>query len=443
VVCGDGAQANLLNHHGCKLQMSSVPTSRTDRSGDHTWFFFLLTSLLVSSQNTLALVGLPLLAEDRGYTSTELGILLAAFPLAQALTSLTAGPFSDWVNRRNLILAGQAVFATSLILHPWASNFGVLVGLRLTAGVGAGVLVSLPLPYLTDHYEKSDHQPVISRSASGHALGYALGVPFGILFLESVTFIQLAGACGLLAVLLLTFKIFRLPVASLSLPRPPTTSRKEARNAAPHVANFRRILALSALGFCGTSLFYVTANFWFVHGLGHSPREIAGIYLVAGLLQFFVLVVIVPRFGAFNPWCMTAISFGGNSLMLILWTVFLPYSTATFGLFGLAAGTLALRIAPIQYLITHSGSSKTKGLRNSLNQGCQSGGRAIGNFVGTSLISTPSIVWLGYGAALLLIASLTLIGQRRSTLPESSEFGHKRGIGTHSAKLKMSSKQSS
>ena len=418
-----------------------------------TWLVFLLTSLLVSSQNTLALVGLPVLAERNPISPTQLGFLLGVFPFAHALASILIGPLSDLICRRRLMLAGQLILASSLSLHVFAIDPSTLLGLRCLAGLGSGILVSLPVPYLTSQYDSASQGKVLNRAASGHSLGQSLGIPLGILCLGSIDFLQLNSLCGLLAWFLFLLQLKYLPPSRpndgpdrtrLSRQEYATVARSTFRN-----TNFNLIVLVSFLGFAATAMFYATTTLWLIHHFVWSPFEIAPLYLVGGLTQFAVMILFAPKGCVERPIFNVATSLLMNGLILLLWSFFMENAWTAMATFGLALGSIAFRIAPTQFLVASVGHPRAKGFRMGLNQSAQSLGRALGIFSGSALFFVIEPRLLILASATLLIGSASLLFIKNSFWMNHSDSPRiaprlletKNGIGTRSAELKMSRKQ--
>jgi predicted MFS family arabinose efflux permease len=427
------------------MQSPRLSTIRPSLAGP--WFLFLLSTLMVSSQNAFAIVGLPILSNTVSYSTSQLGLLLAVYPLTQAITSLVAGPLSDRLPRHRVILIGQAIFALGLSLHFFAESFIILILLRSVAGIGAGILSSVPLPYLTDQYVGSAQRPALGRAASGHALGQAFGIPLGILFLDTLSFLHLTTCCGLLAWILFGLKLRQLPKSLEAIAFPAEKTSSQLSGSASAHSGFKLLLLVSLMCFFATSLFYVTTTLWLTRGLGLSPRILAAIYLVGGLIQFIVLIYLIPKLNHVDPFRLLIISLLGNGVTLLAWVVFMNTPLLACAFFTLAMGTTALRISPVQFLVANLGAPASKGMRSSLNQGCQMIGRSLGNYLGSVASNGAAPTFNLISASLLILASGCIwtryVKQPCPPLNSPVVPNSKVGIGTHSAKLKMSSKQSS
>jgi multidrug resistance protein len=97
----------------------------------------------------LVLALLPFWAERYGASPTMVGLLVAAFALAQTATAPLWGRLSDRVGRRPIILAGLAISAASYLLFAVADSIALLMISRLAQGCGGGT-VSVVFAYVSD-----------------------------------------------------------------------------------------------------------------------------------------------------------------------------------------------------------------------------------------------------------------------------------------------------
>lgn len=124
----------------------------------------------------------PLLPELRAefHVSPQMsGWLVSSYALGYALCALVAGPLSDRIDRRRMLLAGLTGFTVLTAACGLAWGFRSLVVLRLLAGAAAAlatpqIWASIPLLVPGDSVIR-----VMGRATAGLAVAQLAGVPAG------------------------------------------------------------------------------------------------------------------------------------------------------------------------------------------------------------------------------------------------------------------------
>lgn len=88
----------------------------------------------------LVLALLPFWASDLGASPTTVGVLVAAFSVAQTLSAPFWGRLSDRRGRRPVLLLGLGIAALSFGMLAWAPSVGWILVARLGQGLGAGTV---------------------------------------------------------------------------------------------------------------------------------------------------------------------------------------------------------------------------------------------------------------------------------------------------------------
>ena len=95
---------------------------------------------------------LPLIARDLGTTPGHAGIIVTTYSLAAAVFALFAGPLSDRIGRKKVLVSGLAMFAIASFLTYHVSTFTALVILRVMTGFAAATLSTCALSSAGDYY---------------------------------------------------------------------------------------------------------------------------------------------------------------------------------------------------------------------------------------------------------------------------------------------------
>ncbi|MBC2606511.1 MFS transporter [Pelagicoccus albus] len=396
------------------------------RSESKTWKALFCVNLINSTQAALGVVGIPSLSDSAQFTSHQLTILLAVFPIAAGLSALITGPISDLIGRKNTLVAGLSLLGLSLALHGIANQAETLIALRFFAGIATGSITGLPASLLSDNFRKERHQSLNAKMLCGYAIGQTIGIPGGIALLEWTSFNHICSGLGFIALALIPIARHFLPGRNPSRYVTKNWIKEYARTATSTVRNafFARIATSSFLSFTALSTFYVTFALWLFQSAGLRPTEIAPMYLCGGLLQVGVFVFLIPRLKAWPTMKVIAASLAANAALFILAYPFFQNVIPAAALFSLTLGIVSLRVPGFQFLVNYSGPDYQKGLRTTIVQSFNQSGKAAGAALGGTLFQHIKMHHIALICAILIIFSclfLLLEGRKGRNLGQSKE----------------------
>ena len=131
---------------------------------------------------TMILPLLPFYARELGASATLVGMLIAAFSLAQLAVAPVWGRFSDRYGRRPAILAGLLVTAAAYLLFAFAGTLTVLLLSRLLQGVGGGT-IGVIQAYVADASPVDRRIRSLGWLSAVTSLGAVAGPAFGSLMI--------------------------------------------------------------------------------------------------------------------------------------------------------------------------------------------------------------------------------------------------------------------
>ncbi|MEI2631304.1 MULTISPECIES: MFS transporter [Bacillus] len=184
----------------------------------HIWLFFSV--MFVIGTDTFLLSPLLPLLQEQFHVSTDLsGWMVSAYALGYALFALVAGPISDRLNRKTVMLWGLAGFIVSTFLCGIAPSFAAMCLFRFAAGVSAAfvtpqIWASIPVIVPPSQIIKS-----MGIATAGLAASQMLGLPIGGFFASFTwhTPFFVLSACSLVLLLILAAA---MPDIRPSSPRP-------------------------------------------------------------------------------------------------------------------------------------------------------------------------------------------------------------------------------
>ncbi len=162
-----------------------------------------LALVLVIGANSSLTIALPELAADLGATQTQLSWIVNAYALTFAAALLAAGIAADRFGRRRAIVGGLAVFGLASAASAFGGSPGVVIVLRLVAGLGAAFVFPVTLSALVDGFPAERRAFAVSVWAGVSGVGALIGTVVAGLLLEATWWgaVQLLYGVGALALI--------------------------------------------------------------------------------------------------------------------------------------------------------------------------------------------------------------------------------------------------
>ena len=365
--------------------------------------------LLVFAASSQIMIITPILGqigEELGIGESALGTLVSAYSIMVGIFAILAGPVSDKIGRRQILLLGTGVMTGALLMHHFVIGYYSFLAVRVGAGCAGGILSGAAVSYIGDYFPYNRRGWAIGWVMSGMAFGQIAGIPIGIL---------LAGAYGFkvpfylfAAVMAATFVLiwFRVPQ--------PDVQRAAGRlTVMSAVRNYRTMLAQSEIAaaavayftmFLGVSFFVVYLPYWLEQSLGASSTEIASLFLVGGIAN----VLTGPQAGKLSDRIgrkrIIILSSVGLSLVMLLTTVLVREFWAAYLLFFVLMVLVAMRLSPFSALLTALVSDERRGSLMSMAIALGQVGFAVG-----AAAAGPLYSGFGYGSNTVLAAAAVLI----------------------------------
>lgn len=360
----------------------------------------------MASQAMVVAPILPRIGETLAVPDAYLGTLVTAYAGLVGVFALVAGPVSDRVGRRRILLGGAGVLSAALALHGVAWDFGSLLAARALAGAAGGVLNGAAVAYVGDYFPPERRGWANGWVIAGIASGQILGIPAGVLVADRFgfrwTFVGFAVPTAVAAIL-----VWRL------LPRPDAArdrSRLTVRNA---VAGYAGLVATPRTGvatglfvllFAAGSLYTTYLPTWLEVGLDATPATVATLFLVAGVVNAAASPVagwLADRLGR-KPVVV------GASVGVTLFTSATAFPRSTLpvaALFVLVMAMFAARSGPLMTQVSELVGDDRRGSLLSLATGLGQMGAGLGGALAGVAYGT-----VGYPATAAVAGGLMLVG---------------------------------
>ncbi|MBL7978614.1 MAG: MFS transporter [Bacteroidetes Order II. Incertae sedis bacterium] len=380
--------------------------NQTQKSDYFVLFALWLMVFSSSSQMMIIAPILPDIGRELEIDPALQGTLITSFVLSLAVLALFIGPVSDKVGRRRVILMGCGALSLTLLLHALAFDYFSFLTVRILAGMSGGLLSGSAVSYVGDYFPYERRGWANGVVMSGIAIGQVLGIPLGV---------TLAGLWGYKA----PFVFFALPMSLAFLftyfkvPQPQVARSDNPLDLQHIVGGYRQLLQQKPiqiavvtyfLQFFSLMLFIVFLPTWLEKVLGLNKYHIASMYFAGGIAN----VTMGPQMGKWSDKIgrkpLIIASSLGMALLMALTTLVLTNLWLGYILYFLAMTFVAMRMTPLQALLTAMVSGDRRGTLLSLTVGVGQLGSGLGSALAGALYGT-----FGFLGNSLLAASATLL----------------------------------
>jgi predicted MFS family arabinose efflux permease len=348
---------------------------------------------------------LPTIGVELDIADAMLGTLVSVYSLMVGVFAILAGPVSDKVGRRRILLLGCAAMTVALGLHAFVVDYYSFLVVRVLAGSAGGILSGAAVSYIGDAFPYRRRGWATGWVMSGSAAGQILGIPLGIVMAARwgfrSPFYMFAGTMAVTVLLL----FFGVPQPDVKRTQHPLGVKKAA---ADYLEMLRRpdvawAAAAFFLMFLGVSVFVVYLPTWLERDLGYSPDQIAVMFLVGGIAN----VVTGPQAGKWSDRIgrkgIILIACVGLSIVMLLTVPLVTSLLAAYVMFFLVMVLIAMRISPFSALLTALVQDERRGSLMSLTVALGQLGFAIGG-----AIAGPLFSGVGYFSNAALGAAMVL-----------------------------------
>jgi predicted MFS family arabinose efflux permease len=359
----------------------------------------------------------PKIAADLGIDVKTAALLSSAFTFPYAFTQPVLGTIGDFFGKTRLMNISLAAVATTTLIGAFASNFPLLVGLRIVAGVCAGGIFPVGVAIIGDLVPVHARQVAIGRllavGLTGNLIGAVISGVIGDLLGWRGVFFSIGGF-GLIVGVMAFFAFRGLNV---SKPKP--------FNIAAVVAGFQSVFADPRAKVCFSSVFFEGI---IIHGMfpyvallllmgGQTHSSYAGIIVagfgLGGIIFSLALPYLVVRMSE-RQLMLTGTAGAAIAFILIALNLSWYLQAAVFVLFGLGFYMLHNNI---QLHVTDL-SQTARGTALSLHSSAFFTGQAIGPIYygyafGHFGIGVPPLIGAGVIIAIGLICARLLRHRRQ------------------------------
>ncbi len=349
---------------------------------------------------------LPFYAETFGASPVVIGLLFAAFSLAQLIAAPVLGVLSDRFGRRPVLIFSLIGTAVSFVMLAMAQSLVMLFAARVIDGLSGGN-ITIARAYIADVTEPDER---------AKAFGF-LGAAFGLGFIVG------PGLAGVFSHISYTAPIWAAVVVTLiatvmaAVWLPETVHRGSAVTVSPLRAlpdvlsrrNLRPLLLAdfvywSSFALC-TTTFAMFASRRFGFDVAHTGYVLAGFGLLGVIVQAGFVGVVARTIGVVQT-LLVGLVFAAAGWTLVAISVTVPAFLLSLVPAGIGVG---LCNAAIVTLVSHSASKEEQGAMQGAAGALESLGRAIGPVWGHGALQRFGEGSAYASAALAFLATMVLM----------------------------------
>ncbi len=142
----------------------------------YQWVLVLLCFLIVAADGIdVAIMGFlaPEIIQEWGITRGAFGLVMGAAPIGLVVGALCAGPLSDRVGRKRVLVCSVFVFGLLTLMTAYAHSIEEMVILRFLTGIGLGAAMPNTSTLVSEFVPEKNKSVLITMMFLGFAIGSA------------------------------------------------------------------------------------------------------------------------------------------------------------------------------------------------------------------------------------------------------------------------------
>ena len=377
----------------------------------------LMLVALVDSQVVAAIT--PQIAAGLGSAKTSVAASVMVYALAAAAVALVLGRSGGRVNPVRWLPASAAIFVAANALAAFAPHVALFWTARALAGLAGGLVSALVIAALADASSYARRGKQMSGVAVAYFLAPVLGVPLGAWLAGRFGWrVVFAASAVLVAVAGLLVRQFPLPGANTVTRDEATGDARGRLKKADEQATGRVSLWQLAMRSRSTrrgivSAFFVSGGLvglttylgtWLSDAFRAGAREVGLIYALAGagaVAGGALGGLLADRYGKRR----VAILSSALMIFLVLVLPTFNWGVRLWAIIGATAFLAALRVAPLQALITELVAASERATYVALRNGASQLGIALAVAAGARLYPRYGLAGVGAMCAILTLGA--------------------------------------
>jgi DHA1 family bicyclomycin/chloramphenicol resistance-like MFS transporter len=394
---------------------------------------------------------MPVMPQMRASLHTGAALIqltVTGYIVGMALGQLLAGPVSDGVGRRPVLLVPAFVFTAAAIVCATAVNADVLVVTRLVHGIAAGATVACGRAVVSDCYRGGDLAIRFGTLMAITSVGPVIAPQLGSVTLAIGTWRTIFWGMALLGVIMTGWIAAGVPESLPAHMRHGTDLISTGRRMLDLIRDwdFSKHVVVLCLAVFGFFTYIGGASFVLQTVYRVSPSKFAFVFsvnagvMVAGIIAYRLAVA---RYGSGRVRAIGVTAATGAAFGLLAVAILGPSSapgiTVPWLLLAVVTGSMGL-VLPATTTLAQQAGDRARGTASSLQGGLGMLAGALATpltgVVGyASLLPMAVLMAAGFGAAALTLVAVSRPGRDRRPGPRLPEASTARGAaGSHLAR---------
>jgi predicted MFS family arabinose efflux permease/pimeloyl-ACP methyl ester carboxylesterase len=366
----------------------------------------LMLAALIDSQVIGAIT--PQVASGLQTAPTYVAASVTIYAVAAATVALLLGRFAPRVEATVWLPRAAVLFVVANLAAAFAPKLAVFWAARALAGFAGGLVSALAIAALANASDYARRGRQMSGVAISYFLAPVLGVPAGTWLAGQYGWRAVFGATAVL-VGLAGLLVRQFPLRGAADKQQADDTTKTTKETASLGALWRLAWRTSATRRGIVSAFFISGGLvglttylgaWLFDAFHEGPREVGAIYAVAGLgavVGGAAGGMLADRYGKRRVAIGSSVAMG---VLLLLLPTF-NHSAVLWTLIGVTAFVAALRVAPLQALITELVAPAERATYVALRNGMSQLGIAVAVAVGARLYPRFGLVGVALWCAVL------------------------------------------
>jgi multidrug resistance protein len=207
------------------------------------------------------------------------GIIVTSYSLAAAVFALFAGPLSDRIGRKKVLVGGLALFTAASFSTQHVTTLGALVAARTLTGFAAGTLSTCALSFAGDHYSYAERGRAMGVLSMAYFLAFVVSAPAGALMAPVWGWQSVFGCLAVLGVAVFILASWKLPES------PKRHTHPMLPNFHLHFAKPDRLAGMAAAFLTSGGLvgFLTYVGAWLINEREVSVNSLALVFMISGV----------------------------------------------------------------------------------------------------------------------------------------------------------------
>lgn len=144
-----------------------------------TILIVVITAFVTTFTGSALNMSIPDMGRQFGVSAGTVGWLVTAYMLTVAALSVPFGRLADRNGRKGILTAGILIFSASSGVAVFGTSIWVLIGLRVTQGIGGAMIFSTNIPVLVSAFSGEERGKILGYSIAATYTGLSAGPVLG------------------------------------------------------------------------------------------------------------------------------------------------------------------------------------------------------------------------------------------------------------------------